>query len=174
MPSRQIWAPMVFVAGLGILAACENPGGLASGGFRSDYMVARQALETGNYDLAIRRYQSLMRGAGPLEPRLRLEYAHSLLRANRFDDAAREAGALVDLRAGAVSGAAMAVRGTARHEAARARLGSGQRDAPTIALLYQAVDDLETFVRQHPELDADAMMAARAREAASELRALGS
>ena len=174
MPSRQIWAPAVFIAGLAVLAACENPGGLSTGGFRSDYLVARQALETGNYDLAIRRYQSLMRNAGPVEPRLRLEYAHGLLRANRFDDAAREAGAVFDLRLGTVSGAALAVRGTARHEAARARLATGQRDAPTVALLYQAVEDLETFVREHPELDADDMMAERVRVATSELRALGS
>lgn len=179
MASRQIgpaWRmPAVLWLGgmLAFLAACEQSGGLSTPGFQSDYLVARQALETGNYALAIRRYEGLLRQAGPAEQRLRLEYAHSLLRANRFDDAVREADLIVANAAGPERGAALAVRGTARHEAARTRLDQGQRDADTVALLYRAVEDLRAFTQAHADLDAAGMMAERARAAASELQRLG-
>lgn len=179
MASRQIgpaWRmPVLLWLGgmLAFLAACEQSGSLSTPGFQSNYLVARQALETGNYALAIRRYEGLLRDAGPAEQRLRLEYAHSLLRANRFEDAVREADLIVANAIGPERAAALAVRGTARHEAARLLLSQGQRDADTIALLYRAAEDLRTFTEAHADLDAAGMMAERSRMATAELQRLG-
>ena len=173
MPSRLISRGGLAAAATLLLVACENPGGLSTGGFRNDYLVARQALETGNYALAIRRYDAMIRTAGPLAPRLRLEYAHSLLRANRFEEAAREAGTLVETQTGAARGSALAVRGTARHEAARAMLAAGQRDDSARALLLQARQDLDGFLADHADLDTAGVMRQRAGLVAGDLRSLG-
>lgn len=173
MQSRLISRGVLTAVSALFLGACENPGGLATGGFRNDYMVARQALEAGDYGLAIRRYDAMIRTAGPLEPRLRLEYAHSLLRGNRFDDAAREAGTLVETQTGAAQGSALAVRGTARHEAARELLAGGQRDDTVKALLLQARSDLDSFLKNHPGMDVSDMMRERSRLLEADLRTVG-
>lgn len=172
MQSRMLsrWGlPAAFL----LLLACENTAGQASGGFQREYLVARQALETGNYDLAIRRYGAMLPSAGPLTPRLRLEYAHSLLRGNRFDDAAREADALVDSHSGDARGSALAVRATARHEAARALIATGQNDERVRALLRQARADFELFLAQHENLDNVGAMRSRAALVASDLAGVG-
>lgn len=168
--SGRLSAGLLAVGLTVFLTSCENVGTLAGGGARSDYMVARQALETGNYDLAIRNYEKLLRDVGPDAARLRLEYAHSLLRANRFDAAMREAGQLIDTQTGALQGAALSVRGTARHEAARARMSQGQRDAEVTAMLQGARSDLAAFLRDHAGLDAAGSMRARTELIAADLR----
>ena len=155
-------APRLAALSLVLLASCEAAGTLAGGGAQSDYLVARQALETGNYDLAVRRYDRLM---GTLDSasaaRVQLEYAHALLRANRFDDAIAAADPLIAGQSGSIQASALAVRGTARHEAARARLAQGQADGATRALLESAREDLTRFTRQNESLDTAGSMRAR-------------
>jgi len=156
------------------LSSCETAGTLPGGGPRSDYQVARQALETGNYALAARRYESLMTHVQPgTARRLELEYAHTLLRADRHADAIRVAGGLVGASDGAIAGSALAVRGTARHEAARIRIDQGDRGQETRALLTAARDDLATFLRLHAGLDAGGSMRARSELIQADLRSLG-
>ncbi|WP_323035477.1 hypothetical protein [Pararhodobacter sp.] len=156
------------------LAACEAAGTLAGGGTQSDYLVARQALETGNYDLAIRRYSSLMDGMGPQSAaRLQLEYAHALLRGDRYQEASNAADGLIASHEGSIRASALAVRGTARHEAARSRMAEGQTDATTRGLLQGARDDLAAFLAQHSALDSSGSMRARAQLIAADLQSLG-
>lgn len=156
------------------LAACEAAGTLAGGGTQSDYLVARQALETGNYDLAIRRYSSLMDGMTPqTAARVQLEYAHALLRGDQFQAAANAADGLIASNEGSIRASALAVRGTARHEAARSRLAQGQNDATTRGLLQGARDDLASFLSQHASLDSSGSMRARAQLIAADLQSLG-
>ena len=156
------------------LAGCEAAGTLAGGGTQSDYLVARQALETGNYDLAIRRYSRLIDGMDTRgAARLQLEYAHALLRGDRFQDAAGAADGLIASNEGSIRASAQAVRGTARHEAARQRLAEGQRDADTRALLTGARADLASFLASHGALDSTGSMRARAQLIAADLQDLG-
>tara|TARA_R110002072_G_scaffold298849_1_gene473347 strand:+ start:3096 stop:3623 length:528 start_codon:yes stop_codon:yes gene_type:complete len=156
------------------LGACEAAGTLAGGGSQSDYLVARQALETGNYDLAIRRYARLMDGMSAMTAqRLQLEYAHALLRGGRYQDAADAADPLIGVNGTAISGSALAVRGTARHEAARSRIASGQGGAVTRGLLQGARDDLAAFVERHANLDASGSMRARMQLIGADLQSLG-
>lgn len=156
------------------LGGCEAAGSLAGGGSQSDYLVARQALETGNYDLAIRRYARLMDGmSAQSAQRLHLEYAHALLRGNQFEAAADAADPLIGSDSGAISASALAVRGTARHEAARVRMAGGQRDAATRGLLVGARSDLSAFVESHGDLDASGSMRARMQLITADLQTLG-
>jgi hypothetical protein len=162
-----------LLAAVLLLGSCESSGTLPGGGVRSEYLVARQALETGNYALAARRYEALMAQVPPgTARRLELEYAHTLLRADRHDDAIRVAGGLVDAADGAIAASALAVRGTARHEAARARVDASDRGPETRALLIGARDDLAAFLRQHGALDAGGSMRARTELIAADLRSL--
>ena len=157
-----------------LLASCEAAGTLPGGGPRSDYSVARQALETGNYALAISRYQSLIASQeGRSAARLQLELAHALLRANRFDEAIAQASRLTGRQGDSIEASALAVRGTARHEAARALIERGENDARSRALLEGARDDLAAFLRDHAALDAAGSMRARAQLVAADLAGLG-
>lgn len=164
---------LAFAALIG-LAACEAAGTLAGGGAQSDYLVARQALETGNYDLAIRRYARLMDGMDAQRAtRLQLEYAHALLRGDQFQAAASAAGGLIASNEGSIRASALAVRGTARHEAARGLIAQGQRDAATRDLLNGARDDLAAFLAQYATLDSSGSMRARAQLIAADLQSHG-
>ncbi|MCB1389337.1 MAG: hypothetical protein KDK12_09415 [Rhodobacteraceae bacterium] len=155
------------------LASCENAGTLAGGGAESDYLVARQALEVGNYDIAIRQYGRLLQRVDPgAAARLQLEYAHALLRGNRYDEAVAVADGLVEHQTGAIRLSALAVRGTARHEAARRRLDAGQRDAQTRALLSAAQADLAATLQAPEPLDSTGSMRARAQLIAADLARL--
>ncbi len=156
------------------LASCEAAGTLPGGGPRSDYSVARQALETGNYTLAIRRYENLIASQeGRSAARLQLELAHALLRANRFDDAIVLASRLTGRQGDSIEASALAVRGTARHEAARALIERGDRGAQSRTLLEGARDDLAAFLRGHAALDAAGSMRARAQLIEADLAGLG-
>ena len=66
------------------LVSCEDGPSTGDAGFRNQYFAARDALEDGKFDRASRTYARLLTRAGPLEPRIRLEYAHSLLRAGDY------------------------------------------------------------------------------------------
>lgn len=169
-PLRPGRAVPLFLAALMALASCEAAGTMAGGGARSDYLVARQALESGNFPLAIRRYESLVRSTPPgTARRLELELAHTLLRADRHDDAIRVASGLVGAADGSIRGSALAVRGTARHEAARLRLDQGDRGPETLALLTGARSDLAEFLGQYADFDPTGSMNARAQLVAADL-----
>lgn len=157
-----------------LLASCEAAGTLPGGGPRSDYAVARQALETGNYTLAIRRYESLIASQeGRSAARLQLELAHALLRADRYGDAIALASRLTDRRGDSIQASALAVRGTARHEEARSRMEQGENGAELRALLEGARDDLADFLRDHASLDAAGSMRARAQLIEADLAGMG-
>lgn len=156
------------------LAACENAGTLTGGGAESDYLVARQALETGNYDIAIRTYgRILQRVDASTAARLQLEYAHALLRGGRYDEAVAACDMLVTRQTGAIRLSALAVRGTARHEAARQRLDAGQRDAATRGLLDDAEHDLQATQQGPAPLDSTGSMRARLELIAADRARLG-
>lgn len=164
-------AALVLLLALG---ACEAAGTLAGGGAQSDYLVARQALETGNYDRAIRGYARLTeRADAATAARLHLEYAHALLRANRFDQAIAVSDTLVRAHDGAIRASALAVRGTARHEAARQNLSAGRRDAATLDLLRGAQADLAAYLATGAAIDTTGSMQARAQLVAADLAAAG-
>lgn len=165
-------ATLLALAAL-VLSSCENAGTLAGGGANSDYLVARQSLETGNYALAILRYEALLSRTAPgTARRLELEHAHSLLRADRYDDAIGAADGLIAAADGPIRGMALAVRGTARHESARLRITRGDRGPQTQTLLSGARVDLADFLAQYAGLDAGGSMRARAELIASDLRDL--
>lgn len=156
------------------LAACENAGSLAGGGAESEYLVARQALETGNYDTAIRTYGRLLqRVDASTAARLQLEYAHALLRGGRYDEAVAASDMLITRQTGAIRLSALAVRGTARHEAARQRLDAGQRDAMTRGLLSDAQADLRATQEGPEPLDSTGSMRARLDLIAADMARLG-
>lgn len=166
--ARLVWRPVLVLAAASLVASCEHTGTLAGGGAQSDYLVARRALENGNYVVAIRHYERLLEELGADAGYLQLEYAHSLLRANRFDDAVRQASLLIDVHSGALRGSALAVRGTALHE--RARLMSVRGDDDTRSLLERADEDLSAFLASNAELDAGGAMRARRELVRADLR----
>jgi len=162
-----------IIAALLVLGSCENAGTMAGGGARSDYLVARQALETGNYNLAVRRYEVLIGQVAPgTARRIELEYAHGLLRADRHEDAIQVASGLVGAADGSIRASALAVRGTARHEAGRLRIDRGDRGPETRALLNAAREDLTAFLRAHGSLDSAGSMRARLDLVVSDLSGL--
>ena len=144
------------------LIGCEAAGTLAGGGVQSDYLVARQALETGNYDLAITRYGSVMAQLDPVSAqRVQLEYAHALLRGNRFEQAIAAADPLIAAGDGSIRASALAVRGTARHEAARLRQADGTGAAEVRGLLSGARDDIGQYLSQSGAQDQTGSMRQR-------------
>lgn len=174
MKSRHALHLVPLLSAVLLMASCEAAGTLPGGGPRSDYSVARQALETGNYTLAIRRYESLIASQeGRSAARLQLELAHALLRADRFDEAINLASRLTGRQGDSIEASALAVRGTARHEAARARIERGENGAELRALLQGARDDLTAFLRDHAALDAAGSMRARAQLIKADLAGLG-
>lgn len=157
-------------AGLAILALASCEGGpFGAQTFRAQYAVARTALETGEYATASRAYLRLMEEAGPLEPRLRLEYAHVMLRAGEYEAASEQARYLAQRSTGVARAAALAVQGTADHERARAALASGD-GAGGMRLLRSAAAAIGTVLKEQPGLDPLGALATRQKEIA---RALG-
>ncbi|MFN7003514.1 MAG: hypothetical protein ACK4NW_08810 [Roseinatronobacter sp.] len=157
-----------------VLMSCEPSGTLPGGsGTANDYLVARQALETGNYTLAVQRYQRLVTQTGDAAGRLQLEFAHSLLRAGRFEDAIVAASGVISGSSGSLAASAMAVRGTARHQHARDLIAQGQRGDVPRKLLLGAQSDLAEFLRSHPQLDSAGAMAARSQMIGVDLQDAG-
>ena len=144
------WLVGIGTAGaLATLTGCAENSVASRGTFKADYLVARGALESGRYGEAIRDYRRLLPTAGPLEGRLRLEYAHSLLRDDRFADAAAQARMLAGAETGTARATALAVEGTAEHELALAALKDKPGDTAAIrahllaaqAAFGEALDD---------------------------------
>lgn len=154
------------------LAACE-PGVVSKGaGFQRNYVVSRKALEAGDYERAIKGYSVMLENAGPLAPRLRLEYAHALLRANQYAEAARVSGALAQGLKGSDRAAALAVRGTAEHEMALAAMASGDYGPQTRKRLTSARAALAEMLKTDAGLDPLGAMASRHKDITSELATL--
>lgn len=165
--------PLLCLTVLMSLAACE-PGVISEGAdFQRKYSSARKALEQGNYDSAIRSYGALIQTAGPLEPRLRLEYSHALLRASRYDEAAQVASALAASTKGSDRAAALAVSGTAQHESALADLGAGRTGTATVAKLRAADASLKEMLAIDASLDPLGAMVSRRADIARDLKRLG-
>jgi len=151
------------------LAGCEA-GAISEGAdFQRKYSGARKALEEGNYDLAARNYAALIPSAGPLAPRMRLEYAHALLRAGRNDEAAQVAGTLASQLEGSNRAAALAVAGTALHESALADMQAGRSGTEVTAKLRRADAALEKMLSLDASLDPLGAMQSRRSEIARSL-----
>lgn len=80
---------------------------------------------------------------------------------------------LIGAADGSIRASALAVRGTARHEAARARIDAGDRGPETRALLAAAREDLTAFLGQPGALDTAGAMRARLELIAADLRSMG-
>ena len=170
-------APRLFIVGLilAALAACDAapirssaPGGK---GFQAQYSAARDALEAKRYARAISGYQKLLPASGALSNRVRIELAHSHLRANQFADASRVAAQVATSASGQDRAAALAVQGTADHERALAALAAGD-SAGGKALLERANTALSFVVADHPSLDPLGGLAGRKASIAVRLRGL--
>ncbi|WP_373051340.1 hypothetical protein [Thalassovita aquimarina] len=142
-----------------MLGSCDGEFA-GSGGFAARYAVAREALETGDYKRAKRNYAQLMSDAGPLRPRLQLEYAHSELRDGNYAEAAKLAGGLAEGQTGTARSAALAVQGTAQHELGLQLLGKGESVAGK-QMLIAAKAALAEVLKNDPHLDPLGSMAGR-------------
>ncbi|MDJ0826863.1 MAG: hypothetical protein QNJ16_15300 [Rhodobacter sp.] len=173
MPGTAFLRVSALSVALTAVASCQ-PGEVSTSrsGFKKPYMVARTALEGGQYDKAARHYANLMKRAGPLQPRLRLEYAHALLRDGAYDAAATEARAAAGELTGPGRSAALMVQGTADHEAARAAIAGGRSGRDEIDRLSAARAALDEMLTAHPELDPLGAMAARRKTIDLELSAI--
>lgn len=154
------------------LAACDDGAGSGSDSFRKDYTKARSALEAGQYATANRIYARMLQDAGPLTPRIRLEYAHSLLRSGAYDQAAAQAQGLANSQTGTARSAALSVLGAARHELGLQALAAGDKAAGR-AHLTAARAALGEVLKSDPELDPLGALAGRQASIAVRLKGLG-
>lgn len=139
--------------------------------FESQYAVARNALEGGQYDRARRSYQKLLQQAGPLAPRMQLEYAHTELRAGNYEQAAQIAASLAGSQKGLARSAALAVQGTAQHELGLKQLSEGNTAAGQ-QNLTAANAALQEVLKSNPDLDPLGAMAGRQAKISSRLKRL--
>lgn len=147
MKPIPMWKPAL--AGLSALALFGCSDGAGSGdSFQKQYTVSRNALETGKFDQAARGYARLMENSGRYQPRVQLEYAHALLRADRYDEAAAQARSLASGQSGTMRSAALAVQGTAEHE-----LGMADTGAAGLGYLRSARAALDEALKNDPDLD---------------------
>lgn len=164
----------LFSLAIFMLSSCADTGiGGATGesGFQRKYAVARDALEHGRYDRAGRLYAAMIPEAGPLAPRLRLEYAHTLLRAGDFAPASAQAAGLAASLEGTAKSAALMVHGTAEHELGLAAIATGDHAAARAHLLT-AQTALGAMLAADPDLDPLGAMAGRHASIAARLRSL--
>ena len=154
MPSRFFkHAALVLCTGF-VSVGCVTPGGNGTAqGFRDQYLVSRAALESGDYTRAIRGYNRLMDMSGPLQPRIRLELAHTLLRNGDYRQAADEARILAATETGTARSAALAVQGTAEHELALIAMDRGQGETRIRGLLISAQTAMSEVLQNDPDLD---------------------
>ena len=154
------------------LSGCEDGSGAGSSSFRKDYTTARSALESGQYDKANRIYARMLPAAGPLQSRIQLEYAHSLLRSGSYGAAIQQAQALSQAQSGTARSAALAVLGTAHHELGLTALTT--QDAATgrqhLAAAQSAISEV---LNSDPELDPLGALAGRQASIKVQLKSLG-
>lgn len=156
-----------------VLAGCQaGTGETGRASFKSNYTVARTALEKGQFDRAARHYSDLLPASGPFEARVRLEYAHALLRSGDFASASAEARRVAQSSQGAARSAALAVQGTADQELARAAILKGQSGPDVAKRLKSAQAAFGELLNKNPELDPLGAMAVRLKTVDLELAAL--
>ncbi len=163
---------IVLLSGMVLFLASCKPGKFSTGraGFKANYLVARAALESGQYDRAVRQYRALLKDTGPLEMRIRLEEAHALLRNGKFDRAVEAAQLVATHLTGAGRSAALAVQGTADHEAARSAVLRGKAGAAELKRMQSAQAALSEVLSINPELDPTGAMKSRLAQIELELR----
>lgn len=149
-----------FGVALMALGSCEEGAPFGQQTFRAQYAVARDALEGGHYEKASRTYARLMEDAGPLAPRIRLEYAHTLLRKGDYAQAAQHASALAQGQKGKARAAALAVKGVAEHELALQLIAKGER-AGAKRYMTSADKAMAEVMKKHPDMDPVGALAAR-------------
>ena len=142
------------------LSGCDEANAPTSKSFQSQYASARTALEQGDYTTANRIYAALLGRSGPLDDRIKLEMAHSYLRAGNFDTAARLSGEIAEKQTGTARSAALSVRGTAMHEMGLQLLAKGSA-AEGSSHLKSAQTALAEVLRENPELDPLGSLAGR-------------
>ena len=172
-------SPRYFILCLGALTmvGCQLDGPMSSptarnAGFKDNYTVARTALEKGRFAKAERSYRDLLLQAGPLEPRVRLEYAHVLLRAGKFAEASGEARVVAAMLDGKGKAAALAVQATADQELVRAAIAEGRIDVDARQRLTAAKEGFDFVLDEHPELDPIGALALRRQTLDSEMSAI--
>lgn len=160
MTARSLAAAGFFGVSLLLLNACDEGTGIGEKNFQKQYAIARDALERGRYAQASQAYAQLIPKAGPLAPRLKLEYAHTQLRAGHYDKASQLAKALAQSDDKTLRSAALAVYGTAEHELGAAALQASDRAAGK-RHLTAAQAALGEMLKAHPEMDPLGAMAGR-------------
>ncbi|WP_157705193.1 tetratricopeptide repeat protein [Roseovarius faecimaris] len=145
---------------LAALVSCDEGTGIGEKNFQKQYGIARDALERGRYTQAAQAYAQLIPKAGPLAPRLKLEYAHTQLRAGHYDKASQLAQALAQSDDKTLRSAALAVYGTAEHELGAAALQNGDQTTGK-RHLKAAQSALGEMLKAHPEMDPLGAMAGR-------------
>ena len=168
----------VGLGGILALAACDTASigssGTSSGrGFEKSYFLARSALEERNYDTAIRRYNGLVKVAGPLESRMRLELAHAYLRADQYAEASAQARLVASAHQDQRRAAALAVYGTAEHRLAQDAMSDGDFSAATRGHLQAADKAFAELLKTAPDLDPLNGMAERHRMVQASLKQMG-
>jgi len=161
---------------LSLVVACGgdgNFGGSFSEGnsFASRYAAARNALEAGKYDRANSIYADLLEVAGADEPGVRLEYAHSLLRAGDYAEARNQARFIAQGSEGAMRASALYVQGTAQDELGRDAVQAGD-NASAKAHFSGAAAALGEALKLQPDLDPVGAMAGRLKEIQIRLKSL--
>lgn len=169
---RFIKFGLLGMVALGVIA-CEPGVEFGNLGFKSSYSVARDALEDGRYSVANRHYVQLLKSAGPHTPRIRLEYAHSLLREGQFEAASGQAQALASSQTGAARGAALAVFGASEHERALADIDLGVSRDRVVLRLKSAQTAINEVLEKSPEMDPLGGLSSRAKSIEATLKTLG-
>lgn len=168
-PARA--AALVLVALATGCAGASGPG-VSRGEWKASYLAARDALEAGRAAEAARVYARIVDASGPVGPRVRLEYAHALLRADAFPAAAEQARRSAAGQDGLGRAAALAVQAVAEHEAARADLAAGQADRRLAERLAAAGTTLDAALAADARVDPGGTLASRRAELAAEATGL--
>ena len=154
-----------------LLMSCTETAGISQRGFEAQYNTARAALEKGDYSKAGKLYARMLPDAGPLNDRIQLEYAHTMLRSGQYDKAAQIAGGLANNGDGDARAAALSVKGTADHEVGMKLLQDGDR-ANGAARLKAAQQALEEVLKAHPDFDPVGSLAGRQASISVQLKKL--
>ena len=171
MMTSYILKPLIAGLCAITLTSCADGSSTVSNSFRNDYTKARTALEGGQYDKANRIYARMLTDAGPLQPRIQLEYAHSLLRSGAYEQAQQQAQALSQSQIGTARSAALSVLGVAHHEMGLMALIT-QDTAAGRQHLSAAQNALNEVLKSDPDLDPLGALAGRQASIKMQLKAL--